>query len=76
MQKKSYMYKDIDVTNKVNARLDTLINFITRNEELNIEEAFNKIVSMDIYEKITNVDTLYWTIGHASICNEYLQERQ
>lgn len=69
-------YKGINVTNKAQNRVDALVSFIERNENLTSTEILERVMSMDVYKKIVNVDTFYWTIPSSTIINEYLAEKR
>ena len=69
-----YFYKDKDITDKINNRIDYLLTFIVNNEKITSEEADKKIKGTNIFKKIIDVDSFYWTLCSDTICNEYLSE--
>lgn len=72
---KNLFYKDIDISHKVQNRIDSLVLFISKNEELSKEESLSKIRNTAVYEKLLDIYTFYWTMPNSSIVNEYLREK-
>lgn len=70
------IYKGMNVTDKAQNKIDALVYFISRNEEISDVQSLERVLETDIYKKIVNVDTLYWTIPSSAIINEYLSERR
>ena len=70
------IYKGMNVTDKAQNKIDALVYFISRNEDISDVQSLERVLETDIYKKIVNVDTLYWTIPSSAIINEYLAERR
>lgn len=74
-ENKEFLYNGLDVSNKVSNKIDSLVYFIARNEELSIEDSLKKAKATKVYKKILDIKSFYWTMGTSTILNEYLREK-
>ena len=72
---KNFLYEGKDISHKVQNKVDSLVWFISKNEELSKEDSLKKIKESEVYKKITDVQSFYWTMPSSFIVNEYLKER-
>lgn len=71
----SMFYNGMNVSGKAQNKIDALVYFISRNEDLTNDESLEKVINSNVYKKIIDVETFYWTIPSHSIINEYLSEK-
>lgn len=71
----SMFYNGMNVSEKAQNKIDALVYFISRNEDLTNDESLEKVINSNVYKKIIDVETFYWTIPSHSIINEYLSEK-
>ena len=71
----SMFYNGMNVSEKAQNKIDALVYFISRNEDLTSDESLEKVINSNVYKKIIDVETFYWTIPSHSIINEYLSEK-
>ena len=72
---KNFLYEGKDISHKVQNKVDSLVWFISKNEELSKEDSLKKIKKSEVYKKITDVQSFYWTMPSSFIVNEYLKEK-
>lgn len=72
---RNFFYEGRDISDKIQNKVDSLVWFISRNEELSKEDSLKKIKKSEIYKKIIDVQSFYWTMPNSSIVNEYLKEK-
>ena len=69
------LHKDANVERKIQTRVDSLVSFIQRNEELSEQESLKKLKGTEVYKKIIDETSFYWAYSISSIFNEYLSEK-
>ena len=74
--KGKYIFKNQDITTDVLFKIEQIASILAEKENISFDDAYEMLVSSDVYSILKRVNNLYWAESAEFIVDEYYREKQ